>query len=45
MKKKLKQEKQDLIVGRLAQSADGEHLRRRLLQLDFEVQKLEQGEV
>ena len=45
MKKKLIKEKQDLTIGRLAQAADGEFIKRRLLQLDFEIQKLDQEEV
>lgn len=45
MKKKLIKERQDLTIGRLVQAADGEYIKRRLLQLDFEMQKLDQDEV
>lgn len=45
MKKNLIKEKNELIIGRLVQAVDGEHIKRRLLQLDFETQKLDQEEV
>ena len=45
MRKKLIKERQELTIGRLSFAADGEFVKRKLLQLDFELQKLDQEEV
>ena len=41
MKKKLTRERSELYSRRLAQASDGEEVRKRILQLGFELQKMD----
>jgi hypothetical protein len=41
MKKKLTREKSELFSRRLAQASDAEIVKRRILQIDFELQKMD----
>lgn len=41
MKKKLNREKSELFSRRIAQASDGDFVRKRMLQIDFELQKLD----